>query len=321
MMSRLVLVGMVAVLGISLPSRSENGGWFASARMWMIAQLAEWDTYTPGEDEGFYVGGSPYSPGRGVESVATRAAAPATFEPIPVNQDLGCGIADELNRMAEGLEIPTKLAMIAESHPDFGPASLSDSIEMKLAVEFCRFAERSEADVSLASRVSGEIESDDAVDEIFQEGMAVFAPSTEGLVSNIQAESPPEATQADADLIEPLVSCKLEIAEESERIDEPVEVRRVDAGMEPVRILTFEPIAVPEDLGSGVAYELNRAAEGLEIGPQEVRNLGDVRLRISAEAGRDDDRGIEKAVRLTRDAAFAWMNLFTGPAPVEITSR
>ena len=100
------------------------GELFASARVWMIAQLAEWDTYTPGEDEGYYVGGSPYSLGRGVESVATRASVPATFEPIPVNQDLGCRpIADELNRMAEGLEIPTRLAMIAESHPDFGLAS------------------------------------------------------------------------------------------------------------------------------------------------------------------------------------------------------
>ena len=183
---------------------------------------------------------------------------------------------------------------------------------MKLAVEFCRFAERSEADVSLASRVSGEIKSDEAVDEIFQEGMAVFAPSTEGSVSNFQAASPPEATQADADLIKPLVSCKLEIAEESERIDEAVEVRRVNAGMDPVRILKFEPIAVPADLGSGVAYELNCAAEGLEIGPQEVRKHGDVRPRISAEAGMDDDRGVEKAVRLTRDAAFAWVNLLGG---------
>ena len=34
-----------------------------------------------------------------------------------------------------------------------------------------------------------------------------------------------------------------------------------------------------------------------------------------------DDLNIEKAVRLTRDAAVAWMNLLKRPAAVKMTSR
>lgn len=33
----------------------------------------------------------------------------------------------------------------------------------------------------------------------------------------------------------------------------------------------------------------------------------------------NDGQSIGKAVRITRDAAFDWMNLLAGPAPVEVT--
>ncbi len=55
MLSRMILVGLVAVLGVSLPSRSESVGWLTSAHAWVLTQLAEWDTDTPGEDGGFIV--------------------------------------------------------------------------------------------------------------------------------------------------------------------------------------------------------------------------------------------------------------------------
>jgi hypothetical protein len=202
---------------------------------------------------------------------------------------------------------------------------------MKLAVERCRFAEGWEADETLASRTADqprETETVDAINGIFEMDMAVFGPSAKGLASNTQAESFPNAAQSNLELIEPLADCKLGFAEESNRLAEGIEGRLEDAGIRPVRIRTFEPIELPADLGSGMAYELNRASEGLGIIPPEVRELGETRPRSQgneraahSEAKMNEDPSIGKAARLTRDAALAWVNLLTGPAPVEMTSR
>ena len=73
MISRMILVGLVAVLGVSLPSRSESGGWLTSAHDWVMTQLAEWDTYTPEEDGCFIVTEEPDSLPQGATQAATRA--------------------------------------------------------------------------------------------------------------------------------------------------------------------------------------------------------------------------------------------------------
>jgi hypothetical protein len=74
MISRLLLVGMVGVLGISLPDGAEWGMVLTWARTGTTACA------------------------RGREAVA--------FEPIAVNEDPIDRIADELNRRSEGLDIP-----------------------------------------------------------------------------------------------------------------------------------------------------------------------------------------------------------------------
>ncbi len=47
MMLRLVLVGMVAALGVTIPSQPGGGQWFNSAEAWATSLLAEWDTWEP----------------------------------------------------------------------------------------------------------------------------------------------------------------------------------------------------------------------------------------------------------------------------------
>ena len=47
MMLRLVLVGMVAALGVTIPSQPGGGRWFDSAEAWATSLLAEWDTWEP----------------------------------------------------------------------------------------------------------------------------------------------------------------------------------------------------------------------------------------------------------------------------------
>ena len=50
MVSRRVLLGMVAVLGISIPSWPEMKYVVGSVRFWTVEQLADWDTWRPIEN-------------------------------------------------------------------------------------------------------------------------------------------------------------------------------------------------------------------------------------------------------------------------------
>jgi hypothetical protein len=50
MMLRLVLFGMVAALGVSIPSQPGCEHWYGSAQAWTTALLAEWDSWEPADD-------------------------------------------------------------------------------------------------------------------------------------------------------------------------------------------------------------------------------------------------------------------------------
>src|SRR5581483_7823241 len=103
MISRMILVGLVAVLGVSLPSRSESDGWLSSAHDWVIAQLADWDTYTPGEDGCISMPevSAPLPRNAARKAGGADVKAPAAFEVIPVADDRANRLADELNRLSE----------------------------------------------------------------------------------------------------------------------------------------------------------------------------------------------------------------------------
>jgi hypothetical protein len=52
MMLRLVLVGIVAGLGVTIPSRPIGTGWLGSAERWANSVLADWDTWRPSDSDG-----------------------------------------------------------------------------------------------------------------------------------------------------------------------------------------------------------------------------------------------------------------------------
>ncbi len=52
MMLRLVLVGVVAALGVSVPSQPSCEHWFESAQAWTTSLIAEWDTWEPEVEDG-----------------------------------------------------------------------------------------------------------------------------------------------------------------------------------------------------------------------------------------------------------------------------
>ncbi len=72
----------------------------------------------------------------------------------------------------------------------------------------------------------------------------------------------------------------------------------------------FEPMVVGEDLYVGVAYELNRASEGLALASVSTSQASPDASRLSQ---------LSVALRLTREAVYAWSNLLHGPAVVAIS--
>ncbi len=372
MISRMILVGLVAVLGVSLPSRSESGGWLTSAHDWVMTQLAEWDTYTPEEDGCFIVTEEPDPLPQGATQATAHANTTASFafDFIPVANDLAKGLADELNRLAKGLDTLATTNALAESPSDFVAVSSSDSIELKLAVELRRIAEASASVETLSSKATPrprEAASDPAIDEIFADSSQVFAPTELGRVAAVeplvpqpreagadiaidglfadvsqvfaptdqgtatiaQPEPAPIAARPIIELVQPLLDLETDIAAELNRFAEGIAIRLENAWPRPVRIRTFELIKVPADLESGIAYELNRASEGLGSIPPEARKVGDALPRIPASepvahlegSPNHGEASIGKALSLSRDAAFAWMNVLTGMTPVTMTSR
>lgn len=71
-----------------------------------------------------------------------------------------------------------------------------------------------------------------------------------------------------------------------------------------------EPLEVEDDLYPGLAFALNREAEGISR-----PDTDDGRL---PEDGETDDDQLSNAVRLTRDAVYAWMNLLQSQAIVAL---
>ena len=63
MMLRLVLVGMVAALGVSIPGKPSCEHWFDSAEAWATTLLAEWDTWGADRGSGVYFAGDAGSQG------------------------------------------------------------------------------------------------------------------------------------------------------------------------------------------------------------------------------------------------------------------
>jgi hypothetical protein len=317
--SRRILIGLIALVSLSLPIWPDGVCGFTAVRDWAIGQLADWDPYTPSRDNPRIVAESTLSLSEDTVSVATGTSVSASYEPIPIDGDLVSGVSHELNRMAEGLDIAPIVAARAGSRPDSAGLS-SDPIESKLAVDFCRSFEGPRAHALTENIVM--------VDDMFEENPETFEPSAEGLASNVEAGSIPAASPSCVEPIERLADFTESLSEEPNRLGEGGDIPSQDIVTPSARTRDLGLIEVPVDPGSETAYELNRASEGIGIVPPEVRRVGDVHPQLTrrqlgahSDSNIQDDRTIEKAVRLTRDAAVAWLNLLRGPAAVKMTSR
>jgi len=77
-------------------------------------------------------------------------------------------------------------------------------------------------------------------------------------------------------------------------------------------ILAFDPIEVPDDVDAGVAFALNRGSEGEGREPEAVAVAGPRVVAgpatVEPATGVRPDR-LASAVRLTRQAALAWLTV------------
>jgi hypothetical protein len=73
----------------------------------------------------------------------------------------------------------------------------------------------------------------------------------------------------------------------------------------------IEPVVVERQSAKGPAFELNRRSNGVKL--SATSDLKHVKRTASAGA---PARELSRAVELTREAVYAWVTVFTGPAIV-----
>ena len=163
MISRLVLVGVVGALGISVPTWPEVREWMGAAHSWTACQLAAWDACSRSEADSIMMVPTPrpvpVESGRDAGSELRRSDPPSpTFDPIAVDES-EWELVFELNRKAEGLDMASG-ALIAPGRPsdgtvkrsddarqrdDLSPAVVTEALELKLMAALVQAAESADA--------------------------------------------------------------------------------------------------------------------------------------------------------------------------------
>lgn len=233
---------------------------------------------------------------------APREVKLTAFEPIPVEDGSINRLADELNRRSEGLDLTITTAVPALPHAENIKANNDAKAVERLFAENRVFAEPAD-------------KTTDEVERLFAENRVFVGP----------ADKP-------ADEVERLFAENRVFAEPA------TEVKATAAEVRPA----FAPIAPVETISS-LADELNRASEGLNIDPasmivasrtrrprfepipvaEPASTLVDDLNRASegTTAARQEPAKVSTALRLTRDAALAWMNVLARDIPATKATR
>jgi hypothetical protein len=267
----------------------------------------------------------------GIDRPSHRQAI--VFDPIRVDDPPLAEIACELNRWAEGLNIQSSTVAGTTAPIDRAPMPAGDLVAWELVIASCRAAEGS----GVSGRVPAPWEarpqpargaSPDPMAALFEENPEGYEPSEEGLASSAAGEPAAVAVRPRFDPIELPADLAGGIAEELNRFAEGIGNPGEDTSKPIVRSERFEPIVAMRDAESGIAAELNRASEGLEVvlprlEPPQPASLAD---RFPGVGGSADDRaptdsGLRQAIRLTRDAAYAWLGVLKGPTRMTMTLR
>jgi hypothetical protein len=159
MISRLVLVGVVGALGISVPTWPEVREWMGAAHSWTASQLAAWDACSRSEVDSITMVPTPrplpVGTGRDAGGDLRPSERLATkFEPIVIDERVW-DLADALNQKAEGLVIAwgewiargrpsegiEKRSNDARRRDNFSPAFVTEGLDVTLMAALVQAAE------------------------------------------------------------------------------------------------------------------------------------------------------------------------------------
>ena len=145
MMTRLVLVGLVAALGVTLPSRPDCDRWIASTQTWACGLLANWDTWEPNESEAYCLPTEE-------QQIAPSGNAVARIQQIGDRRILEASAAEPSK--PEGHQESATVTVLVEGEQTTGSVhskamngewnvvSPTDQIDLAMVVELYRIAEQ-----------------------------------------------------------------------------------------------------------------------------------------------------------------------------------
>jgi hypothetical protein len=284
---RMVLVGVVAGLGLTLPTGRQFTSWKDSAQSWASARLAAWDAQMPADENAFVLVVEPASiAADSVPRVGQKSDLPAADAPKTV------------------VSAPTTPALTGENDPKTTPTDLAVGLETPTSPTPLTESEVVEPALSTLDSAFGIAQN---------EVVSAFAADEKAIV----AANPPAPAPAGA----PSIATPFEPLEVGDNFYEGLayELNRGSEGLSlsHEEVARFEPLEVADDLYAGVAYALNREAEGLDL-PAQPEPPRPTVVRLEDMRPATTDSRLTHAVRLTRDAVYAWANLLHGPAVVTI---
>jgi hypothetical protein len=220
--------------------------------------------------------------------VRPRLARPV-FEPLIVDEILNTGVAYELNRQNEGLGIKPDEPRLVRSSPPRSETPPLPSFALLEASENLYFAGRLEP-MSPA------------------ESVTVIA----------QVRPAPRSEECAV----PESMDELDLPDDGLTIEHDgfavawIPFGRVAPSPAPAPVHQaagrFEPLEVEDNVESRYADELNRRSEGFDVPAPGIASARRSDVGFNPPPARE----LNRAMKLTRDAVYAWVNVFTGPALV-----
>jgi hypothetical protein len=283
---RLVLVGVVAGLGLTLPSGARLAAWRDSAQSWVNARLADWDASMPaGEDAFVVVTDSPLPSSDTPSGPPTIAAADRAG-------------TSALTPVSEQPEPPTA-PVVAAADDDAIPSAPTEPTGMDDS-EMGSPSTTSEAQAAI------QVPADTPFDAALLAVVDAFGH--DGPSPAAEAPAPGEPLDVGDDLY-PGVAYALN--REAEGLHLTDAARPAKAAHE-----------IAETANEEMAYVLNTEADGLDVaGETAVASTSDDPVPAPGCTAEVTDTGarLSRAVSLTREAVSAWASLLHGPAGVSLS--
>jgi hypothetical protein len=311
---RLVLVGIVVALGVTIPKRSECERGFADATTWTRSALARWDTWRPSEGSGNLRGPRECPLCRIARAeLARKSRNPAT--------DLRAGSTAAVVRPARP----------SPGRPD-GDGSLAKTAgpATSRGVAFEPITVPDDSDTDIALKLNREAEGIDLTQPPAPPVQSMAAREPIGRSENLELALLDELSQAVDEGKAGSGSCERDSKRSSQTQPPPAQL----ASEQPSGKVTAPTTASSAE---GIPWPVFAPAGPTAPAPIAVAREASIPWPVFAPGGPppEPDRSVTaqstgasthpvrwgEAIQLTREAVVAWMKVLTGPALVQVSAR